>query len=194
MAIPPDTLPTVFGDNGGREAVPMVLYRQNGNPAVYWELEDALYNGRSFLAATPSLAVTAGNFLHCKIENPAGSGRQLFVYNRRFTNTGTDVLQYQAYVNPVAEPSIDGVIPNLLLGGAQSAASFHYEENTNGAFFGPITGSAEAIPAGGIAAERRLLVIVPEGYSLGFTVAGEAGSAIQAGNVTAVLEFYESQA
>jgi len=150
----------------------------------------AVRDGVGFIASTPTLTVAAGNYLHCKIANPAESGVNLFVTNRRFTNTGNVVLRYLAYANPTATPATAGFMPNRTIGGGASLASFTYTENTNATFLGGTSGSSEAIPADGIVAERRVLVCVPPGNSLGFTVSGDGGP-INGGNVTAVLEYYE---
>lgn len=147
-------------------------------------------DGRAFIAATPRLIVTSGNYLHCKLSNPANSGKNMLLTNRRFVNTGANILGYMAFSNPAATPAITGVIPNRLVGGPAATAIFQYEENTNAIFLGGTTGSVEAIPADGIVAERILLAIIPPGASLGFMVSGDGGP-INGGNVTASFEFYE---
>lgn len=157
---------------------------------VRTSIEEALRAGRSFLAATPSFSVTSGNYFHVKLSNPANSGRNLFVYNRRFTNTGSNVLTYLAYANPTATPANSGVVPNLILGGPAAAATFSYEQNANATFLGGTGGSAEAIPPDGRVAQRRLEVMMPPGSSLGFTIAGQGGP-VTSGTITSVIEFYE---
>lgn len=158
---------------------------------VFMTPEDvSVRDGRAYIAATPQVDVTSGNYLHTKLTNPAGSGNNLFVTLRRFTNTGADILGYLAYANPTATPSTSGTVINRLIGGAAAAATFHYEQNTNATFLGGATGSVEAIPANGIVAVRNVLVVIPPGASLGFTVAGDGGP-VNGGHVTAVLEFYE---
>lgn len=159
-------------------------------PVVMTPEDVSVRDGRAYIAATPSITVSNGNYLHMKLSNPAGSAHNLFVTLRRFTNTSSNVLSYLAYVNPDATPGTAGVIVNREVGGPASTATFQYAQNTNATFLGGATGSVEAIPADGIVAVRAVLVLIPPGASIGFTVAG-GGGPINGGNVTAVFEFFE---
>lgn len=156
-------------------------------------IDVALRDGRSWLAAAPSVAILSGQYLHCLLRNPVDSGRNVIVYNRRFSTSGSDVLQYKAYASPTALPSTDAPPINLSLGhGGVSTTQFSFEANATEAFFGALTGSVETIPANGFTSERRLLALLEPGSSLGFTIAGIGqGNPLNAGAVNVVLEFYE---
>lgn len=160
--------------------------------------EEAVLGGRAFIGSTAVAPVVIGNIMAITISNPAGSGKNMFLTNRRFSSTNADsdpVLEYLAYVNPTIVLSTAAAMPNRRIGGPATAMVMRYQVAPAASLvMGGVSGSGESIRNGGGATERRVMVIVPPGQTLGFTVTGSGNNLSHATRLSVSLEWYEEAA
>jgi len=165
---------------------------------VRTEESEAVKEGRAFVASTAVLPVEIGQILAFVLVNPSDSGVNMFITNRRFTSdqaNGDIPIEYRAYSNPTYVPATAGVVVNRWLGLPPSDATFRYTTGASASItMGGSGGSAETIRTGGGASERQLLVVIPPGNSLGFTVTGAGQNLLQAARISGTLEWYEEAA
>jgi len=159
------------------------------------EEAEAVQEGLAFVASTAVLPIEIGQILAFVLVNPSDSGVDMFVTNRRFTSNqvnGDVPIEYRAYSNPTYVPGTAGVVANRRLGAPASAATFRYTAGASNTIdMGGTGGSAETIRTGGGASDRPLLVILPPGNSLGFTVTGAGQNLTHAARVSGAIEWYE---
>lgn len=160
------------------------------NGAVHNAEEEAIRAKRSYLAGVADLTVSANQQLDYTLENPSGSGVNIFLGQRLFGHNGAQTLYYRAFVNPTADLATTGATINRYVGGAASAAVFKYEVRASGAAMGGIEGSGEPIHADTIR-ERDFQVIVPPGVSLGFSINGAGENINQATKLYSTLQWFE---
>jgi hypothetical protein len=162
---------------------------------VRTEESEAVKEGRGFVASTAVLPIEIGQILAFVLVNPADSGVKLLITNRRFTSdqaNGDIPIEYRAYSNPTYVPGTAGVVVNRSVGSPASDATFRYATGASETItMGGTAGSAETIRTGGGASERQLLVVIPPGNSLGFTVTGAGQNLSQATRVSGTIEWYE---
>lgn len=145
--------------------------------------------GLAFLSSTPILDVATTENLYFKISNT--SGRNLFLYNRIFSNDldrNDPNMSYAAYINPTATLSQTAPSANAIIGGAVSAASVTYQVAQSIAM-GGIQATGEQLP-NGVPYSRPVLVVLNSGTSLGFSL-NPPGSPAASARVSIVVEWWE---
>ena len=194
-----DVLPNVRGDRGQViEATPVALFGSDGGPAHVISLsanEAALRGGKAFLSSTATVEVPGGESLFAILSNPVGSGVDMVLVNRLFSNdrAANDAnIEYQAYVNPTAVLPVNRPVANVVIGGGPSVITLRTAIDTpSNITMGGILASGEILPNGS-PYSRPLHVIVRPGLSLGFSIDGQGGAALQsAANVSMTFEWYE---
>lgn len=158
------------------------------------ELE-AVFQQRAFIGSTTNVVLTADQILAITIANPVGSGRNLYLVSRRFSTTqasGAAVLEYQAWANPTRVLATPGVVVNRWQGAPVGVGAVRYEAGAAaGIIMGGTQGSGESVRTGGGATAREVLVILPPGQSLGFTLTGQGNNVGQAIRASITLEWFE---
>lgn len=158
------------------------------------ELE-AVFQQRAFIGSTTNVALTADQILAIVLANPLGSGRNLFLTSRRFSTTQANssaVLEYQAWINPTVVLSTPGVAVNRWQGAPVGVGTVRYQAGAAaGIVMGGTQGSGESVRTGGGATAREVLVILPPGQSLGFTLTGQGQNVGQAIRASITLEWFE---
>ena len=157
--------------------------------------DEAVREGRAFIASTAVTSIPLGRILVFVFRNPANSGVNVMLTSRRFSSdqsTGDTPIEYLAYVNPTYVPAAASVVASRVVGGPSSVCTFRYTVGTAASItMGGIAASGETIMSGGGATTRDVLVVVPPGTSLGYTVTGAGNNLIQAIRASGTLEWYE---
>lgn len=92
---------------------------------------DEIRRGRAFIGTTTAAAV-AGEYAHCQLLNPVGSGVNAVVYAIEFGNANGGLSRLARYDTALATD--DGAVINLLAGGA--AGQCHVRSGSNAALLG----------------------------------------------------------
>lgn len=166
------------------------------NGPVHTADEQAVRAGRAFVSAVPAQSVTTDQELHFVVSNPDGSGKNLIVTSRRFGATvvnTSDRIEYVVTVNPATVLNQSAAPNNRYLGESTSpAGTVHWQVAAVGAVsLGGTTGSSEPIPNNGTPVNRELLVIIPPGTALGFTIRGAGNNSGQAARLFGTVEWFE---
>lgn len=143
-------------------------------------LEIAVMEGRAFLASTDDISISGGDTLSMTLNNPAGSGKSIYLWERWFNTdrTGADApLQYIAYANPTVDLATPVNTVNLRSSRQTSKPSVGVVKRQNGApvTMGGITGSRSRIATNGELVIVKLLFIIDPGNGVGFEVVGDGG-------------------
>lgn len=165
---------------------------------VFGRVCDAEYmatvQGRAYLGSTANVSVQIGQVLAVVIANPVGSGVNLHLTGRRFSTgqSNTDApTEYLAFADPTAVLATPGIIQNRTIG-PSSAATLRYTAGPSaGIVMGGTAASGESIRVGGGATERYVLVVIPPGHQVGYTVTGAGNNLTQAIRASVTLEWFE---
>lgn len=159
------------------------------------EESEATREGRAYVASTAVLPVEIGQIMAFVVSNPSDSGVDMIVTSRRFASnqaSGDVPIEYRAYSNPTYVPGVAGPVANRLIGGPASDATFRYTVGaSNTITMGGSGGSGETIQTGGGATVRDLIVVIPPGNSLGFTITGAGQNLTHAARISGTVEWYE---
>lgn len=152
-------------------------------------VEQAIRAGRAYSCSTSIQSIAAGNFLNFRVANPAGSGKNLVVFLRRFDSNkvAAPCLEYYGVSNPV---TLSGTINTLTPGnfkpasGNSTIAQVTWASHTARLDSSPTTAS----PIGGIIAIDGSATfieqdrIIAPGQSFGHYIAGSGGSGLGSGD------------
>ena len=150
----------------------------------------------SYLASTPIAPVASGQRFYTIMSNPAGSGRNVFLYNRIFGNNNApndEVIEYRAHVAPTA--TLTGApapvtASSLIGGGSPSQTRVTFQVATDGeVLMGGTEATGEQLP-NGMPYRRPLTVLIPPGVRLGFSLRGAGGTNFAA-SLSVIFEWFE---
>lgn len=163
------------------------------NGPVHGADEQAARAGRGFVSAPSGQNVQAGNVLAFTLSNPAGSGRNILITNRKFAALASEDVEYLAYVNPTITLTQISASNNRFLGDTATAVGvFRWQTGTAASIvMGGTQASGEPIPNNGVAVNRQLLVILPPGTTLGFTITGSGNNLQNSARLFATIEWFE---
>lgn len=166
---------------------------------VHDALDEAIRAGKAFSAGTGIQSVSTGNFLNTKLVNPAGSGRNMFLFARRFENNipgGTTPAEYFGVANPVTALANALTPLNLRTGGAPSVAQASWNMAATRLDSSPTT----ANPVGGILATNGMPVVVDvprligPGQAFGHYIGGSGGGLAATARFGLTWLWYEEDA
>jgi hypothetical protein len=156
---------------------------------------EAVFQSRSFIGSTQVLPVLSGNILAFTLANPSNSGVNLHLSTRRFSTdqqSNATPVEYLAYTDPTLVPSSLAIVANRFIGGPASPAVMRYQVGPLASLpMGGTAASGETVRTGGGATIREVLVIIPPGRSLGFTITGAGNNLSQAVRTSISLEWFE---
>lgn len=182
----------------------IVLAEQNSPVAfvhgpVHTALDEAVRGGKAYSAGTGVQGVSGGNFLNTKLVNPPGSGRNCFLFARRFENNvsgGSVPLEYFGVANPVTALGNALTPLNLRTGGPESVMLASWNMATARLDSSPSTVN----PVGGILATNGMPVVVDvprligPGQSFGHYVGGAGGGLAATARLGITWLWYEEDA
>lgn len=158
------------------------------------ELE-AVFQGRAFIGSTQNLPVVSGSILAFTLANPSNSGVNLHLTTRRFSTdqqSNATPLEYLAYADPTIVLTTPAAVANRYIGGPASPAVMRYQVGPLASLpMGGTAASGETVRTGGGATVREVLVIIPPGRVLGFTITGAGNNLPQAVRMSISLEWFE---
>lgn len=160
---------------------------------VFSAKDTALRDGRAFLASTGMVNVEAGQSLYMILSNPAGSGRNLFIDERWFDNdraTGSDPLEYTAFIGPTATLTVTATSINLLSGQPVGAGVLTHQANS-AITMGGVQGSSAPLPTGGVRQNIELGLILPPDFRLGFRIDGGGNNLEQSARIGMTFVWHE---
>jgi hypothetical protein len=169
------------------------------NGPIHTAEEEGGRAGRAYLSGTGVIPITDTEALFTKLDNPANSGKNVFLMRRLFSGNRKnleEVLEYRAYVNPTMTLTTTGPQINRKLGSAvSSAAIWSYQAaDVSTITIGGLQASGGFVPHEGITESRDVEFIVPPGTSLGFVVTGAGNNIGNAARLSISLEWYEEEA
>lgn len=191
-----DILPTVGGDSGPREVVPVMVVSPNGEASALFSTleESAIRDGRGFTAATGIQSVVSGNVFIATLKNPSPSTRRIILKRRKFGNdleANSTPLEYIAYGNPTYEPANVGAGLNLKGTTPFSNSEFKWEvRSIVNLDMGGQLGTGQILPRG-LPYERTLDFILGPNSGVGFVIQGQGQNIGQATRISIILEWYE---
>ncbi|MEL7299366.1 MAG: hypothetical protein AAFM92_03190 [Pseudomonadota bacterium] len=194
-----DQLPDIQGANGRRqEATPVVAvdaFGRIGQLGVEGKLEQAIERGQAFSVGTPLESVPGSQYLKYWLQNPAGSGKRLYVVKRGFSNNRR-ITQSHLTRGLVINPTPDGAGTNVALNPLDGVSV----GNAAGVFGWAVGGAF----AEGAAIERNFQAgntieisvprIVLPGQSFGYQIKGQgngAGSVKVSATLVFIVEDYD---
>ena len=162
------------------------------NGPVHTAEEEAVRTGRGFLVSTGNISVAANNYLNFALVNPAGSGRNIFVTLRKFTQSTGNVLTYQSRTNPSAISGGTSVTPTQRRNDVSTAsvATFSYQASTSAISTGT-AGASGMIPLSGVDESITTLRMLAPGTSLGYSIGGAGGVLTSAATIGVDIVWFE---
>lgn len=157
--------------------------------------EDAkVLAGQGYTVSTAVVAVSAGNSLSVELANPAGSGVNLIMSARVFSNNvigGQAPLEYTRYAATATFPTgtpTSVTVNNRLTGGAASTATFRYMMGS--AVPSGAATSSGFIPTNGEEKRIKDIVIIAPGSKLIYSVGGAGGGLAATARIAVTFLFY----
>lgn len=163
-------------------------------------LDTALRTGKLFTASTGLQAVASSSYLNYLLTNPAGSGVNVFLYERSWYNNivngGAPVEwgQQIAPVGTIALTSPTAVTPANFKSGSPiaSACSFGWRMGTANNISAANVGGT--LPTGGQRMAITAIRLLPPGYQVGVYVGGSGGGLAQAARLGGTHLWWEEAA
>lgn len=163
------------------------------NGPVRTTFEEEQNKGRSYSVGTSTQAVTTGNYLQFRFENPSDSGKRYRVTERWFANdqaSGAENLEtefFPEYATPLTGATV--VTPNNLnpsFNGSDAVFEWLVDSTTLGT---PALG--QVLPNDGIMFKIQVPRILNPGQSFAYQIGGAGSSVNNAARVAVTFVWYE---
>lgn len=155
--------------------------------------QTALEQSRAYSISTNVLSATAGQYIHVAFTNPIGSGKNVVLFKREFTNDAKEDILILTF-KPVIETLTGGVVvngQNLYTGSPASAVTLKYLVNATNI---DSAAASSMLPVGGATRTQDVPRILRPGDGFTYQIAGAGGSLANAVKATMLFAWYEEDA